>query len=202
MLEWYRTDAEHHDLMTDCEGLFAALSPNTQIVVQGNNIDLTPPWPRLPLAEAFRLYAPISLKEAMTTGCFEEILVNSVEPRLGKSSPLFLCDYPASYASLARLHPDNPEIAQRFELYCNGVELANGFTELNDAKEQRHRFELEQNTIRTQGRIPPPMPEPFLNDLSHMPNAAGIALGVDRLVMLLTGASQIDQVVSFTPEGL
>lgn len=202
MLEWYRTGADYRDLMADCEGLFTALNPMGRIDHQGREIDLSTPWPRLSLAEAFRRYAPLSLTEAMDKGCFEETLVSSVEPRLGQECPVFLCDYPASQASLARLHPENPTIAERFELYCNGVELANGFTELTDAKEQRHRFELEQDYIRAQGRTPPPMPEPFLADLSRMPPAAGIALGIDRLVMLLTGATSIDQVVTFPPENL
>lgn len=204
MLEWYRAGADYRDLMTDCEGLFAALNAGRRLAQldAGQPIDLTPPWPRLTLAEAFRLYAPISLTEAMAQGCFEEVLVCSVEPRLGHGFPVFLCDYPASQASLASLHPDNPEIAQRFELYYNGVELANGFTELTDAREQRHRFEVEQDHIHSQGRVPPPMPEPFLTDLCRMPPAAGIALGIDRLVMLLTGATNINQVVTFPPEGL
>ena len=202
MLEWYRAGADYHDLMNDCEGLFAALARDRQIMVDGKPITLAPPWPRLTLAEAFRLYAPISLQQALTDECFEETLVQDVEPRLGLETPVFLCDYPASLASLARLHPDNPAVAQRFELYVNGVELANGFSELTNAPEQRRRFQREQEVIVGFGRQPGPMPEPFLADLARMPAAAGIALGLDRLVMLLSGASSIDQVVAFTPEEL
>lgn len=201
LLEWYRAEADYRDLMRDCEGLLTALAPSGQLVVQGRVIDLTPPWPRLSLAEAFSRFASISLERALAEERFEETLVAEVEPHLGLDTPLFLCDYPASMASLARLHPDNPDLAQRFELYVHGMELANGFSELTDAHEQRRRFVEERQRIRGLGREPAPLPEPFLADLERMPPAAGIALGVDRLVMVLTGARRIDQVVAFTPEG-
>jgi len=202
MLEWYRAGADYHDLMHDCEGLFAALAADRQIMVDGKPIPLAPPWPRLTLAEAFQRSAPITLQQSLTDDCFEETLVRDIEPRLGLETPVFLCDYPASLASLARLHPDNPAVAQRFELYVNGVELANGFSELTNAPEQRRRFQLDQEAIVGLGRRPGPMPEPFLADLSRMPAAAGIAMGIDRLVMLFGGVSTIDQVVTFTPEEL
>lgn len=165
-------------------------------------IDLTPPWPRLSVAEAFDRHAPLSVHEAMRQGAFDETLVNFIEPQLGFDRPVFLYDYPAPLASLARLHPENPDLAQRFELYIGGIELANGFSELNNAPEQRQRFEQERRLIGEQGRRPGPMPEPFLRDLEKMPAAAGIALGVDRLVMLLTNTETIDQTVAFTPEEL
>ncbi len=202
MLEWYRTGADYRDLMTDCEGLLAALTATEVLVVDERPVKLTPPWPRLTLAAAFQRYAPISLEQALAEDCFEEVLVRDIEPRLGLETPVFLCDYPASQASLACLHPDNPAVAQRFELYVNGVELANGFSELTDADEQRRRFQLEQEIISSSGRQPGPMPETFLADLPRMPAAAGIALGIDRLVMLFAGATSIDQVVAFTPERL
>lgn len=199
MLEWYRTEADYRDLMTDCEGLLIALVQHRRLrIPAGQTIDLTPPWPRLSLSEAFSSYAPITLQQALDQDRFEETLVSAVEPRLGLTTPLFLCDYPASLASLARLHPDNPGLAQRFELYVNGIELANGFSELTDAAEQRARFLLEQERIRGLGREPGPLPEPFLEDLARMPPAAGIALGIDRLVMLLTGQQRIEQVVAFS----
>ena len=202
MLEWYRTKADYRDLMTDCEGLLTSLSTDRVLHLDGRQIRLAPPWPRLTVAEAFQRYAPISLAQAMREYRFEDIMVTDIEPHLGQDRPLFLCDYPASQASLARLHPDDPTVAERFELYVNGLELANGFSELTDAHEQRLRFQLEQEKISGLGRLPGPMPEPFLADLAHMPAAAGIALGLDRLVMLFTGASRIDQVVAFTPDAL
>ena len=105
-------------------------------------------------------------------------------------------------ASLAKLHPNNRDLAQRFELYVSGIELANGFTELTDPQIQRNRF-AHENQIRTQeGRTALPLPEKFLSDLHAMPQAAGIALGLDRLVMLFCDAPSIDRVVAFTPEAL
>lgn len=202
MLEWYRAAADYRALMADCEGLLRSLIGDGALQVEGQAIDLTPPWPRLTLAAAFQRFAPIPIDQALAEDCFEEILVRDIEPHLGRDRPVFLCDYPASQASLARLHPNDPSLAERFELYVNGVELANGFSELTDAVEQRLRFEREQEIICTLGRQPGPMPEPFLADLARLPPAAGIALGIDRLVMLCTGARHIDQVVAFTPEGL
>jgi lysyl-tRNA synthetase class 2 len=111
-------------------------------------------------------------------------------------------DYPAELAALARTKPENRELAERFELYVGGLELANGFSELNDPIEQRRRFE-EANCARSRaGQVVLPLPEPFLNTLATMPASAGIALGVDRLVMLTAGADTIDEVVAFTPENL
>ncbi|MDD5758086.1 MAG: EF-P lysine aminoacylase EpmA, partial [Desulfobulbaceae bacterium] len=194
MLEWYRSNADYRDLMTDCEELLRSLTTNNVLQCHSHAIDLSPPWPRLTLHAAFQRYAPISLDQALADDCFEEILVRDIEPHLGQRTPVFLCDYPAVQASLARLQPNNPTLAERFELYINGIELANGFSELTDANEQRLRFQSEQKSISSLGRQPGPMPEPFLTDLAKLPAAAGIALGVDRLVMLFSGATHIDQV--------
>jgi lysyl-tRNA synthetase class 2 len=109
-------------------------------------------------------------------------------------------DYPGSLASLAALHPDNPDLAQRCEFYMAGIELANGFTELTDAAAQRDRFEKENRIRQGLGMPPLPMPERFLSELEALQPCAGIALGVDRLIMLFADAGSIDQVVAFTPE--
>ena len=202
MLEWYAPEMDQHGLMDECERLFAALVPAGVMEYQGAEISLAPPWPRLSLARAFDLYADISLDEAMAADCFEETLCRDIEPRLGMDKPLFLTDYPAEMASLAALDPKRPDIAQRFELYVAGVELANGYTELVNPVEQRHRFLEERQEIQAAGADPGPMPERFLRDLGRMPPAAGIALGLDRLVMLLADSAAIDQVVAFAPEEL
>ena len=125
-----------------------------------------------------------------------------VEPCLGNKRPCILYDYPAPLASLARLKPENKDLAQRFELYVAGIELANGFTELTDPILQRQRFLTENNLRTARGETALPLPEKFLSDLETMPEAAGIALGVDRLVMLFCNTSTIDEVVAFTPESL
>ncbi len=203
MLEWYTAHADYHDLMRDCEELLGVvLSRQCLPGFDGSMIDFTPPWPRLSLTEAFNRYAPISLSAALMADSFDEVLTREVEPRLGRRQPVFIIDYPAVLASLASLHPDNPALAQRFELYISGMELANGFTELNDADEQRRRFVREMELICAQGREPTPMPESFLADLSHMPPASGIAMGLDRLLMINCGSRCIDEVTAFTPEEL
>ncbi|HSH13514.1 MAG TPA: amino acid--tRNA ligase-related protein, partial [Desulfurivibrionaceae bacterium] len=163
---------------------------------------LEPPWERLSVANAFARYAGMSPEAALAGGIYEEVLVEKVEPHLGVTHPTFLYDYPAELAALARLKPGSPQVAERFELYLGGVELANGFSELTDPAEQRRRFEHERELIRRDGREPGPMPERFLRELAGLEGAAGIALGLDRLVMLLTGSGSLDAVVSFVPEEL
>jgi len=206
MLEWYGAGSDYRDLMADCEALLrhlaAAMGKEGVMEWQGRRIDLAPEWERITVAEAFRCYAPCPVEEALAQDRFDEILVKYVEPHLGMATPTFLYDYPATLGALARLSPTDPTVAERFELYVAGLELANGFSELVDPAEQRTRFLAEQAVIRLQGRDPGPMPEQFLVELGEMPQAAGIALGVDRLAMLFAGADAIDQVVAFTPEGL
>lgn len=198
MLEWYRTGCDYQALMDDCEALFAALCPEGRLA----GVDLTAPWERLTVAEAFARYGSLPLDEALATERFDEIIALEIEPRLGTERPTFLLDYPATHAALARRKPENPQLAERFELYIQGMELANAFSELTDPGEQRRRFEQEEAKRRSLGKTPYPTPEKFLRELALLPEAAGIALGVDRLVMLLTGATTIDEVVAFTPEDL
>ncbi|MFH1019902.1 MAG: EF-P lysine aminoacylase EpmA [Pseudomonadota bacterium] len=204
MLEWYAAQSDYRDLMADCEALLrylaAAIDTGGALEWQGRRIELGPEWERISVAEAFRRYAPCTVEEALAQDKFDELLVEYVEPHLGLATPTFLCDYPAALGALARLSPSDPTVAERFELYVAGLELANGFSELVDPVEQRSRFLVEQEAIRLQGRDPGPIPEPFLAELAEMPQAAGIALGVDRLVMLFARVDNIDQVVAFTPE--
>ncbi len=207
MLEWYRVGATYEDLMAECEDLIpavaraAGLGPG--IRTAGRQVDLAPPWPRIPVDEAFRQWAGADPEEALARGVFEELLVERVEPALAElGTPAFLYDYPLDQAALARRRPDRPDRAERFELYAGGLELANAFTELTDPAEQRARFETELALRRARGAWTGPLPEGFLADLARVPPCAGIALGVDRLVMLLTGADRIDRVVAFTPEEL
>ena len=206
MLEWYAAGSDYRDLMADCEALLChlatAMGKDGVLEWQGRRIDLAPEWERITVAEAFQRYAPCTVEEALAKDQFDEMLVEYVEPHLGIATPTFLCDYPVVLGALARLSLTDPTVAERFELYVAGLELANGFSELVDPVEQRTRSLAEQAAIRLQGRDPGPMPEPFLDALEAMPPAAGIALGVDRLVMLFGGADNIDQVVAFTPEKL
>ncbi len=211
MLEWYRAHADYHDLMSECERLFSCLAaelagfPGLQkpgcITWQGREIDLSAPWERLTIHDAFQRYAGSTPEAAIREDRFEEVLVERIEPHLGQGRPTFLCDYPVALGSLARKSPENREIAERFELYVAGIELANGFSELNDAAEQRERFAAAITTIEAAGRKAA-MPERFLEDLERMPEAAGIALGFDRLFMLLTDLNDIRDAVPFSAEDL
>lgn len=201
LLEWYRAGVDYHHLMTECEELLGALIPAQSFTYQGQQIDLHPPWPRMTIAEAFARHAKISVAAALATDCFDELLTEQIEPQLGPG-PIFLTEYPAPLAALARKSPVNPLVAERFELYLGGLELANAFSELTDPGEQRSRFERDEAQRRLMGKPPWKTPEKFLRALQTMPPSAGIALGVDRLVMLLTDSATIDQVVPFTPEAL
>lgn len=206
MLEWYRTGVNYRQFMTDCEHLVRALAASLGLVsticYRKTSIGLAGAWERLTVREAFSRYGGLSMEEALARDMFDEIMVNDIEPRLGLEKPTFICDYPAERSALARLSPEDPSVAERFELYIGGVELANAFSELTDPVEQRRRFAAEAACREKQQRPVYPLPEPFLSELSSLPPSAGIALGVDRLVMVLTDAARIDEVVAFTPEEL
>ncbi len=206
MLEWYRTGIGYRALMDECEDLFLFVCESLNLPgplrYGGRRIDVKKPWARLSVEDAFHTLASIPLQEALEKDVFDEVMVEEIEPHLGWDKPTFLFDYPASLAALAKLRKDNEAVSERFEIYIGGLELANGFSELNDADEQRKRFEDEQKRRAAFGKHVYPLPESFLNDLPFMPDAAGIALGMDRLAMILTNSSKIDQVVAFTPETL
>jgi len=202
MLEWYRGDTDYRQLMEDCEALLTALCPEGKLVRQGETIDLQRPWPRLTVRDAFEQYSHVSLDEALATKGFDDIVALQIEPQLPQNRPVFLIDYPLRHAALARAKPSDPTCAERFELYIAGMELANAFSELTDPTEQRQRFIDEERQRRDVGKIPYPVPENFLRELRSISAAAGIALGVDRLVMLLCDVHHIDDVVPFPPEML
>ena len=206
MLEWYRAGADYCDLMAECEDLFrslaTALLEKDRLVFNGGAVSLAPPWERLTVREAFRRHGGISMENALEQGLFDEIMALRIEPRLGLVTPTFLYDYPAQAGALARLKRDDPTVAERFELYIGGLELANAFSELTDAEEQRRRFQDETARRQANGKTVYPSPEPFLAELSLLPPSAGIALGVDRLIMVFQDAESIDRVVAFTTEEL
>jgi lysyl-tRNA synthetase class 2 len=206
MLEWYRANSDYRALMEDCGELLAlvadVVSSERKLSYQGGEITFDRGMHRISVREAFERFSDTSMEAAVRDGSFDEIMVTRIEPALPQDTPIILMDYPAEMAALARLKPGDLTVAERFELYAGGLELANGFSELNDPYEQRARF-LEANSRRSQaGHAPLPFPEPFLTELQRMPPSAGIALGVDRLVMLCADAERIDDVVAFTPEEL
>ena len=209
MLEWYRTGADYNDLMADCRDLIGhvigELNSNTgfQAIVSKSclaKMELANPWQRLSVADAFAKYSPVSLPAAMADDLFDEMLVEHIEPQLGFNTPFFLFDYPAEYGSLARKKTKSPQVAERFELYINGLELANGFSELTDSLEQRQRFGEEIKNIEEKQNRSARIPERFLEDLGFIDTAAGIAFGLDRLLMLIMDVESIHDTLGFSPE--
>lgn len=206
MLEWYEADIDYLWMMEQCQCLLSSVFTDaghvTVLPRQQRFIGIQGPWPRVTVAEAFRRYAPVSAEKALAGNRFEEVLTEYVEPHLGVDKPVFLYDYPAPLAALARIKKNDPSVAERFELYIDGMELANGFSELICLDEQRRRFEEAQKARAEKKFARYIMPERFLAAMENMPPAAGIALGLDRVVMLLADATSIDDVVAFTPESL
>jgi lysyl-tRNA synthetase class 2 len=204
MLEWYRTDSDYTDLMEECEALILSLSRDLvlgeKIEYQGEEILLDRPWKRFSLHEVFDRFSNITLEEALASGRLDQVMVEQIEPCLKKLGPTFLYDYPASLAALSRLKVQDSGLAERFELYIGDLEVANAFSELTDVEEQAVRFEKERQKRKRLGKTVYPTPDKFLKALRHLPRSAGIALGVDRLVMLFTNKTDIKDVTAFTPE--
>ena len=207
MLEWYRAHCDYHSLMDECEDMILevarASGHDGYVWIKDNKkVSLEKPWDRLSVSEAFVQYSPVSMEQALKQETFDEILCRYIEPQLGISRPVFLYDYPVELGALARSKKENPSLAERFEIYIAGLELANGFSELTDQSVQQKRFEIELELIKKKGRTSAEVPQKFLEALPKMVDTAGIALGVDRLVMILLGAETIDQIVTFIPEDL
>ena len=192
MLEWYRAEADYNDIAADMEALVGEVLRHTGITGVS---PVAPPLPfaRLTVREAYIRWAGWDPVADWDQDRFDFDMATKIEPNLPKE-PLFLTDYPAPAASLARLKADDPRVAERWELYVGGMELANAFTELTDAAEQRRRFEAARAERRALGEADYPLDEEFLSALARMPSAGGVALGVDRLVMLACGAASIDEV--------
>lgn len=225
LLEWYRAREPYEALMEDCAELLALAAEAAgtgELAWRGRTVDPRASFERLTLAEAFARHAGVDLlatlgpdgaadrdalaRAAAAAGIrtapddtwsdlFSRVLVERIEPRLGHGRATILCEYPVTEAALARPKPADPRVAERFELYACGVELANAFGELTDANEQRRRFEAEMAEKERVYGERYPLDEDFLEALALMPPASGIALGFDRLVMLATGASRIEQVL-------
>lgn len=201
MLEWYRPNAGAEDVMRDTEqlvaSLAAALHGAPRIERDGEVIDVAPPWPRRTVEELFRTSTGHEVHDVLPNEeAFFRAWVDEVEPELGHA-PCFVTRWPASMASLARLCPDDPRWADRFEAYVGGLELCNGFGELVDPVEQRARLERDRDARRAQDLDDYPIDERFLAALEEgLPESGGNALGVDRLVMLLTGAEAIADVLA------
>ncbi|MBQ9430271.1 MAG: EF-P lysine aminoacylase GenX [Kiritimatiellae bacterium] len=198
LLEWYRADSDYLQMLSDTEGLLTALAGDG-ITYRGRRIDLRPPWPRVRVRDAFLQWAGWDPVEHWDADRFDLDMVSKVEPSLPQDRPCVLMDYPEPAASLARLKPDDGKVAERWEVYIGGLELANAYSELCDAAAQRRRFEESTEDRRALGKAEYPLDEDFLGALEYpgMPPSGGIALGVDRLVMLLTDAADIADVRQF-----
>ena len=227
MLEWYRAGEPYDAVIEDCLAILklAAGEAGTSIFrFRQRQAGIEHPE-RISVAEAFRRHASIDLTATMSldgspdrealaraaqasgitiaaddhwSDIFSRVLTERIEPRLGLEQPTILDRYPRIEAALARATPDDPRFAERFELYVCGVELANGFGELTDPEEQRRRFEMEMTEKERIYGERYPIDEDLLDALAHMPEASGVALGFDRLVMLATGAGRITNVM-WTP---
>jgi lysyl-tRNA synthetase class 2 len=201
MLEWYRANAGYGEILADTKALIAhvatAVLGRTHIVYQGRAIELMPRWERITVSDAFVQFAGWDPVKAFDAERFDLDLVDKVEPRLPRDVPVILTDYPAEAAALARRKAFHPRVAERWELYVGGLELANAYSELTDAAEQRARFEACAEARRNLGRPVYPMDEEFLAALPSLPPCGGIALGVDRLVMLFADAATLDEVMAF-----
>ncbi|MBV9996665.1 MAG: EF-P lysine aminoacylase GenX [Caulobacteraceae bacterium] len=225
LLEWYRAQAPYEALMEDCAALLALAARTggrERFAWRGREMDPFAEPGRLSLAEAFDRFAGIDLlatvaadgeadRDALAhagraagvrvadddnwSDVFSKVLTALVEPRLGLGRATILCEYPAPAAALARLKPAEPRVAERFELYACGVELANAFAELTDAAEQRRRLEAEMAEKQRLYGERFPIDDDFIAAVGEMPPAAGAALGFDRLAMLALGADRIDDVL-------
>jgi lysyl-tRNA synthetase class 2 len=218
MVEWYRAYASYLEIMKDLEDLVSCLASGSGI---GCAQEVPAPFERLPVSEAFRRFAGVDLDPYLAgdpsfavreaeEGRFGvraaddpdtryfKILVSGVEPRLGLEGPVFLLDFPAAQSALAKIREDDKRLCERFELYIEGVELANGFTELNDPVEQEVRFRHEAAQRAARGGAPVPVDDDFLEALRlGMPPAGGVAVGFDRLFMVLTGRKNFKECLPF-----
>jgi lysyl-tRNA synthetase class 2 len=193
------------DVVRDTEQLIAEVAGGT-VRLGSRSIDVRPPFERITVCEAFARFAGWSRDQTLDLAANDEdryfrALVDRVEPALERvDRGVVLAEYPASQASLARRKPDDPQVAERFEVYVAGVELCNGFGELTDPTEQRARFDHDRAVRGARGLPVYPVDEKLLGALARMPPSGGNALGLDRLIALVCGTTQIADVVAFTAD--
>jgi elongation factor P--(R)-beta-lysine ligase len=226
-LEWYRVEADYTDVMTDCENLMLFIlnelglndDGKNQLHFAGKVFDLSLGWERISVAQAFEKYAQMSaddmldetkmIEVAKKKGynfdsnptweeAYNQVLLNEIEPRLGVDQPTILYDYPSSQAALSKKKQDDPRFAERFEFFLGGLELGNAFSELTDAYEQKMRMMDDLEQRKKLGKVEYQLDQDFINALeSGMPETGGIAVGVDRLVMLFANADSIKETLFF-----
>lgn len=232
ILEWYRVGVDYHEVMNDCEELLLFIHTYLQrtdervpklqpkeLVYQGHRVDLSAPWERLTVAEAFMRWAHVSFEEfldektsrriaeakgyaveAQTTWeeLYNQIFLNEVEPHLGVGKPTILYEFPGVMGALARKKKSDPRFAERFEFYVEGLELGDCYSELTDWREQEERFNHELAEIRRMGKTVYDFDHDFIDALKvGLPDCSGIAVGVDRLIMLFADAKSIQDTLFF-----
>lgn len=205
--EFYRANAGVEDILHDTENLVQAVTRG-EVRLGERVIATRAPFARMSLCEAYQNFAGVGTDETIAMAAHDEdrfykLLVDVIEPALAAlDQAIFVTDYPASQASLARKKPADPRLAERFELYVAGVELCNGFGELTDPVEQRARFVRDQDERRARKLAIYPIDEKFLEALARVPPSGGNAIGVDRLVALACGTTEIKNVIAFADDEL
>ncbi len=223
ILEWYRAFASYEEIMKDTEELVSSLAKNLRddhhVTFAGHRVDVGAPWDRVKVKDLFKQYAHIEYEDFEDIEKFRKALkqqgykvtaktpyedlffmvfLNVIEPNLGLKKPIIVYEYPTQMAALSKKCDHDPRYAERFEVYVAGMELCNAFTELNDPKEQQARLEAERKERQKLGKDDYPVDQSFIRALEFgMPPSGGIALGVDRLVMLLTGVTDIRDILYF-----
>jgi elongation factor P--(R)-beta-lysine ligase len=217
--EWYRVGADYLDIMKDCEALLFAITGSNTLIYQGKKIDLTPPWERITVADAFQKYAHVHFDdffdmhnakeivkkkgytvETHTTWeqLYNQIFLNEVEPHFGHGKPTIVYEFPGELAALAKKKASDPRFAERFEFYIGGLELGDAYSELTDPTEQEDRFKKEIVELKRLGKTTYEYDHDFIDALSvGLPKCSGIAVGVDRLVMLLADTKNIADTLFF-----
>jgi len=232
ILEWYRTNVDYREIMNDCEELLIYIhtylfrtgeyknrrSPQT-LQYQGKTVNLSSPWDRMTVAQAFERWAHIDFftflddtharsitrdhgytvsKQTTWEEMYNQVFLNEIEPHLGRGKPLILYEFPAELGALARKKKTDPRVAERFEFYIEGLELGDCYSELTDWKEQRMRFDNEMKVIRRLGKTSYEYDKDFIDALRYgLPESSGIAIGVDRLIMLFANAKTIQDTLFF-----
>lgn len=223
ILEWYRVGVDYTAIMEDCERLLLSINqllhPGTHLTYQGNKVDLTPPWERMTMAEAFAKYAQVDFEKFLDMNVariiakekgyavsekttweelYNQVFLNEVEPKLGRGKPTILYEFPGSMAALAKKKASDPRYAERFEFYIEGLELGDAYSELTDAVEQEGRFKQELAEIKRLGKTEYDYDHDFIAALKvGMPACSGIAVGVDRLIMLFADTTNIADTMFF-----
>lgn len=210
LLEWYRIDFDHFQLMDEMEQLLklvlqcghAKRLTYQQTFIQVLNVDpLSASIDDLKCSGKHLNLGEVLENEDDVDTVLQLLFCVAIEPVIANESPCFVYNFPASQAALARISPDDCRVAERFEVYFKGIELANGFHELSDSAEQLSRFKKD-NRLRKQNNLAEmPIDTRFVESLDNLPDCAGVALGIDRLIMLATEQKHIDDVISFTIKG-